>query len=170
MQPYYAPWQWRYFGQNVTIHEHCVILNPQVIELFSGCRVDSFVKIEGGQGVTLGENCHIASFSHINAGGGRVIMGNHSGCASHVVICGGATDITMLATTPQDGNIAQRLVTTIGEFVCIFAGAIILPGVTIGDGAVVAAGAVVTRDVEPFAIVAGVPARVVGYREAFVIR
>ena len=42
--------------------------------------------------------------------------------------------------------------------------AIIMPGVTIGDGAVVGAGAVVTKDVPPYAIVAGVPAKVVKYR------
>jgi maltose O-acetyltransferase len=42
--------------------------------------------------------------------------------------------------------------------------AMILPGVTVGEGAVVAAGAVVTRDVEPYAVVAGVPARQIGSR------
>ena len=46
----------------------------------------------------------------------------------------------------------------------IGAGAIILPGVTVGEGAVVAAGAVVSRNVEPYAIVAGVPARPVKNR------
>jgi phosphonate metabolism protein (transferase hexapeptide repeat family) len=48
---------------------------------------------------------------------------------------------------------------TIGDDVWIGHGAIVLPGRTIGTGAVVAAGAVVTRDVAPYAIVAGVPAR-----------
>jgi phosphonate metabolism protein (transferase hexapeptide repeat family) len=47
----------------------------------------------------------------------------------------------------------------IGNDVWMGHGAILLPGVTVGDGAVVAAGAVVTRDVEPYTIVAGVPAR-----------
>ena len=52
----------------------------------------------------------------------------------------------------------------IGHDVWIGHGAIIMPGVTIGHGAVVAAGAVVTGDVEPHAIVAGVPARFLKWR------
>jgi acetyltransferase-like isoleucine patch superfamily enzyme len=49
--------------------------------------------------------------------------------------------------------------------VLIGAGAVILPGCSIGAGAVIGAGSVVTRDVPPYSIVAGVPARVIGQRE-----
>src|SRR5688572_3180232 len=53
----------------------------------------------------------------------------------------------------------------IGAWADIGVSAVILPGVTIGKGAIVGAGAVVTRDVDPFTIVAGVPARVVRRRD-----
>ena len=52
----------------------------------------------------------------------------------------------------------------IGNDVWIGAGVIILPGVTVGDGAILSAGTVITKDVEPYAIVGGVPARVIRYR------
>jgi len=53
---------------------------------------------------------------------------------------------------------------TIGNYAWIGSRALILPGVTVGEGAVVAAGAVVTHNVEPYAVVAGVPARPIGTR------
>lgn len=52
----------------------------------------------------------------------------------------------------------------IGNDVWIGAYGIVLPGVTIGDGAVIAAGSVVTKDVAPYTIVAGVPAKQIGQR------
>lgn len=54
----------------------------------------------------------------------------------------------------------------IGDDVWIGARAIILPGVTIGKGAIIGAGAVVTKDIPPYAICAGVPAQVLKYRNA----
>jgi maltose O-acetyltransferase len=53
---------------------------------------------------------------------------------------------------------------TIGDYAWIGVRAIIMPGVTIGEGAVVAAGAVVTKDVAPYTVVGGVPARPIGTR------
>ena len=73
--------------------------------------------------------------------------------------------ILTLGHDPQSADFAdQGGDVNIGNRVWIADRAIVLPGVTIGDGAVVGAGAVVTRDVEPFAIVAGSPARKVGER------
>lgn len=154
-------------GHGVEINDPhlSVFLRPERISIGDRVRIDAFVKIAGGEGVTLGEGCHVAAFSHINAGNGTVVMGHGSGCASHVVICGGMTDIAMLMTTPQDGNVARRMVTTIGSFVVIFAGAVICPGVNIGDGAVIGAGSVVTKDVGAFEMWNGVPARFVKMRE-----
>jgi acetyltransferase-like isoleucine patch superfamily enzyme len=51
------------------------------------------------------------------------------------------------------------------EWADIGTGAILLPGVTVGKGSIVGAGAVVTRDVAPFAVVAGVPARFIRWRD-----
>ncbi|MFD0750772.1 acyltransferase [Mucilaginibacter calamicampi] len=59
---------------------------------------------------------------------------------------------------------ARDLAVYIDDYVFIGSRAIIMPGVTVGKGAVVAAGAVVTRSVEPYTIVAGVPARLVRHR------
>ena len=53
----------------------------------------------------------------------------------------------------------------IGDFAWICSRSIILPGIKIGKGAVVASNAVVTKDVPPFAVVGGVPARIIGHRE-----
>ena len=57
----------------------------------------------------------------------------------------------------------------IGDYVWICSRAIILPGVKIGKGAVIASGAVVTKNVEPFSIVGGVPARKIGIRSSDLI-
>lgn len=73
--------------------------------------------------------------------------------------------ILTLGHDPQSPDFAdQGGDVTIGDRVWIAYRAVILPGVTIGEGAVVAAGAVVSRDVAPWTIVAGNPAREVGTR------
>jgi len=97
----------------------------------------------------------IGEFSHLRASGGLTI-GSRVLIAAHVVI----TTRTHPVTPPRFG-VTRDAPVRIEDDVWIGAGAIVLPGVTIGRAAVVAAGAVVTRDVEAMTVVAGVPARVV---------
>ena len=61
--------------------------------------------------------------------------------------------------TPSSSRGGARIASIIGHDVWIGHGAIVLPGRTVGDGAVIAAGAIVTKDVAPYTIVAGNPAR-----------
>lgn len=78
----------------------------------------------------------------------------------------GVTPIFKGSTLLADSTfvIDEHRLVTIGHDVWIGARAIVKDGLSIGDGAVVAAGAVVTRDIPPYAIVAGVPARILRYR------
>ena len=147
------------------IHEHVVMLKPHRIRIAASARVDAFCKLEGGIALTIEDMVHVASFCHINAGGGHVTLGEHSGYASHVVICGGMPDLGRLSICPQEADYQPvRKKTMIGIYAFIGAGAIVLPGLTVGDFAIVSAGEVVTHDVPDYAVVAGVPARIVGER------
>ena len=82
------------------------------------------------------------------------------------VSMGPEASILTLGHDPQSRDFSDKGgPVRIGDRVWIGYRALVLPGVTIGEGAVVAAGAVVSRDVEPFTIVAGTPAKVIGTRE-----
>lgn len=83
----------------------------------------------------------------------------------HDVSIGPEASILTLGDDPQSSDFCDRGGdVVIGDRVWIGYRAIVLPGVTIGEGAVIGAGAIVTKDVEPFAIVAGNPAKKIGER------
>lgn len=65
---------------------------------------------------------------------------------------------------PEEYKDSKQYAVVIGNDVWIGANALITDGVTIGDGAIIAAGSIVTKDVEPYAIVGGVPAKTIRYR------
>lgn len=116
--------------------------------------------------IEVGERTAILEFNNIRAGGGTVHIGRDCIISQYV---------TIIATNHEvDGPDAARHAkwdytrtgVTIGNEVWIGAGAAIMPGVRIEDGAVISAGAVVTHDVAANAIVGGVPAKVLRYRNA----
>jgi maltose O-acetyltransferase len=109
-------------------------------------------KISVGEDSIIGENA-------VLDGRDKLIIGNHVDIASEVMIYNAEHDI-------NDENFkAVTAPVEIGDYVFIGPRAIILPGVKIGKGAVVAAGAVVTKDVLEFEIVGGVPAKAIGVRK-----
>jgi acetyltransferase-like isoleucine patch superfamily enzyme len=105
----------------------------------------------------------VHSFCYIEATGGLTI-GDDVSIAHSVSILTTNHNYADLDPPIRDQGVQERA-TTISDDVWIGCGSRILAGVTIGKGAVVAAGAVVTKDVEPYAVVGGVPARQIGSRK-----
>ena len=127
---------------------------------------------------SLGDYSVVESYSCINNAVGDVIIGDHTRVGLHNTVIGPvkigshvnlAQGITVTALnhnfTEKKLRIDEQGVSTtpvtIGDDIWIGANAVILPGVTIGNHSVVAAGAVVTKDVPPHTLVAGVPAKII---------
>lgn len=113
--------------------------------------------------VSIGTNVYIGAYSYLD---GDITIGNDVMLASYVAIVGGdhvfrSVGVATFAAPREHWNR-----TTIEDNCWIGHGAIILNGITISQGAIVAAGAIVTRDVAPYDIVAGNPAKVLGSRFA----
>lgn len=145
-----------------------VLFRPRFAAYGSGFRFDpdglySFATISVADNVNLGiRPTLIASRSHI-------CIGSHVMFGPEVTIFGGNHRIDvigqlMISITDSDKRPEDDKGVVIEDDVWIGTRAIILHGVTIGRGAVVAAGAIVVRDVPPYAIVAGVPAQVIKFR------
>jgi len=115
------------------------------------------------------------AYSYMNDGGyvrGPLFVGRYCSIGRRVTIGAGMHSMTGVSTHPMlkfgaarpHLRRSTRKFTVIGSDVWIGDGAIVLPGVEIGTGAVIGANAVVTRDVAPYQVVAGVPARVLRKR------
>jgi len=144
-------------GHGVVIH-HPELVNIYGCRIGANTRIGAFVEIQ--KGAVVGASCKISSHSFICHGvtiEDEVFIG-------HGVMF---TNDRYPRATQGDGVLKgegdwQLVPTHVGRGASIGSNGTILPGVTIGERALVAAGAVVTRDVPAGAIVAGVPATVIG--------
>ena len=144
-------------GGNIAIGNDVIIRRNSTIaaqtQYFGQLLSWSLIIEDGGD---LGEDTFITASNRIVIGGnslfGRMVTVTDN---SH-----GATTIDDLSKAPHMRKVISKGEVVIGENVWIGDKATILPGVHIGKGAVVGANAVVTKDVPPFSVVGGIPARV----------
>jgi acetyltransferase-like isoleucine patch superfamily enzyme len=149
------------------VYEPVIRTKPEMIHLGDGSRIDSFCKLEGGEGLRIGRYVHIASFVHLNIGGGYLEIGDYAAVASGGRVISGSNQVSALsmsACAPQDVQRVVKSRTTLQQFAVVLAGATVLPGITLHEGAVLSAGAVATKDIPAWQIWAGVPARFLRWR------
>lgn len=135
-------WGLKKFGidtqPNVRFYQGFHIRNPKGIHIGNGVSIGPKVLLDGRKELYIGSNVVIAY---------EAIIWTLNHDYNDETFCGKGAPVK------------------IGNYAWICSRSIILPGVTIGEGAIIASGAIVTKDVEPYTIVGGVPAKVIGRRE-----
>lgn len=126
-----------------------------------GCRMREGVKIYSPENFKCGKYCWFGEDSKLDASGGLEI-GEHTTIGLSVFVWSHTSFLMNLAMQNYSGSpLIKRTKTKIGDGVFIGGHAVIYPGVTIGSKSVVLPMSVVTRDIPPYSMVAGSPARVV---------
>ena len=154
----------RRLGHDVRIGRHVVCVHPETFDIGDGVFIGDQSMIQGRFDGTcrIGDHTWIGPQAYLDARdlvieeyvgwgpGAKVLGSEHTGLPADVPIIQSDLEIKPVR---------------IGAWADIGVNAVILPGVTVGQGAIVGAGAVVTKDVPPFAIVAGVPAAFLRWRD-----
>ncbi len=132
-------------GEHVLVGRHSIVLAKGAsIELGDGCNISSSCRIATQNGVKIGRSVLIAAYCYIGPG-------NH--------------EIDDLDKPIIEQGMEPSSGVTIGDNVWIGTRATVLDGVSIGEDAVIGAHSLVTKDVPPRAVVAGIPAKIIRYRD-----
>ena len=149
-------------GQDVTIWPLAKIISPGSISIGNSVIIDDFVFLMGGVGTRIGSFVHIASFTSIT-GGGEFVMEDFSGLSGGVRVYTGNEDYSGRCLTnpavPAPYRIPLRSSVHVAKHAIVGANAVILPGVKVGEGAVIGANSLVTKDCDPWVVYIGTPAR-----------
>lgn len=158
----------RQCGSAPRVFHGCRLVPGDRISLGDHVQIDEAVRIYAGEGVQIGSYVHFAFESSIS-GGGTCAVGDFASIGVGVRIITG-TDLAAGGltnpTVPPELRAVRRDRVVIGHHALVFTNSIILPGVEIGEGAVVSAGSIVHHNLKPWAIYAGTPLVQVGVRDS----
>lgn len=159
--------QFKNIGENVKIFGTAKIIRPEVVEIGDYTQIDDFTFIFAGKGVYIGRFVHIASFVSI-IGGGEFHIGDYGAIAAGARIVTGTNTYEggyhMSAAAPKETQNLKIASVRIERDGFIGTNAVVHPGVTIGEGAIIGSNSLVTKDIEPWTINVGSPTRVIGMR------
>lgn len=155
-------------GENSAISRNCTIIGLQNITIGDNVRIDGFTSIIAPRGrLKIGNHVHIGIGCVIGARGG-IELGDYSSLSAGVRLLSAIDDFggrKMTNSTLPEGVLGiQAMPITIGRYVPIGTGSLILPGVEAGEGAAVGAMSLVRQSLKPWTIYAGNPAQPVAER------
>lgn len=154
-------------GIDVQISRDARLYGASRISIGDHVRIDAFTFISAGAAVTIGDYVHIAPFCSLSGKGG-IILEDFSGLSGRVSIYTSSDDYSGRTltnpTVPEEFKDIKSAQVRIGRHVIIGAGAVLLPGASIGDGSAVGALSLVTTPLPEWKIFTGNPVRLVGRR------
>jgi len=157
-----AQFGFRQVGRNVRIYAGAKIIGAPFMTLGDNIIIDDFVFIYAHAPTVIGSHVHIASFCSL-VGGGELRVGDFCSLSSGVRILTGSDDFhgggLTNSTTPAAFRRVSRSFVHIGRHAMIGTNTVVLPGTRIGEGAAIGAGSLVNRDLAPWGIYVGSPAR-----------
>jgi len=147
------------FFNKIRIYFVCRIL--RIMQYDKNSYFEPNIYISNGKNIKIGKHCHINENVFIQGG----IIGDYCMIAPNVSILSGMHNYsnTLIPMIKQGGEINK--ISIIEDDVWIGRNVVLMPGIKIGKGCIVGAGAVVTKNVEPYSVIGGVPARLLKKRD-----
>ena len=174
----FIPKQWgklalstcKYVGVGVITHHMVQLIKPEMIELGDYTRIENFVFINGGSGMRIGKRNHFSWFMSV-IGGGELITGDFVSFGAGVRIVNGTDHYgdgkIISPLVPMESRGVYRCRIEFQKHAFIGTNTVIVPSVhkpniVIGEGAIVGANSLVTKDIEPWTINVGSPCKWTG--------
>ena len=153
-------------GENVRVSRKSSIYSPQSIEIGDNVRIDDFCILSGN--IKIGSNVHISAYTALYGRFG-IEIGNYCGCSPRCTILSGSDDFSgnfmISPMVPEEYTNVDGRKVVMEDYSQLGANSIVMPGVTVKEGAVCGAFSFVNADLDEWTINVGIPAKALRKRE-----
>jgi galactoside O-acetyltransferase len=157
----------KYCGKDIKIYDLAKITNPQWVEVDDNCLIFDYVYIDGRKSVKIGKYS-VIGWHCVVEGGADIRIGDRCFLGPGAKLLSSTYDYNGVYTTqmlPEGSYNIKYGDIIIEDDAYVGAGTVVMPGVTIGEGAMVGANSLVNRNLKPWGIYHGNPVKLIGMRE-----